>query len=206
MENIIDLLYQMAPYAHFISFGILMLSGLSLPISEDVVIIVAGSIAATIIPENKVIIFIGCYAGALISDWIPYSLGRFFGPSIFKISLFQKLLPEHKIKKIEKYFEKYHAKTLFLGRFIPFGVRNVLFFTTGLVQTRFIKFLTVDVCALTITSLIQFTIGYTLGENYKEIFPYLNRYKIIVISIFFVIIIAFYVRKRYLKKYFNAIK
>ena len=69
----------------------------------------------------------------------PIVLDDFLDQRSFKIAIFQKLLPQHKIKKIEDYFDKYHAKTLFLGRFIPFGVRNVLFFTTGLSPDQIYK-------------------------------------------------------------------
>ena len=195
----------MAPYVHFISFGILLLSGLNVPISEDFIIIVSASIAATIIPENTIVIFIGCYAGALVSDWIPYSIGKFLGPRIFKVHFFEKLLPQHKIFKIEEYFNKYHAKTLFFGRFIPFGVRNVLFFTAGLVKTRFVKFLVVDIAALSCTSIIQFSLGYALGENYKNLFPYIDRYKLFIFIIFIVIISFIVVRKKYIKRYYKNV-
>jgi membrane protein DedA with SNARE-associated domain len=197
MDQLIDFLYQMAPYAHFIAFGMLMLSGLSVPISEDVVIIISASIPATLQPDNAVLIFAGCFLGALFSDWIPYSIGRFGGPKILSIPFFARNLPRHKIEKIENYFHRYHVKTLFFGRFIPFGVRNALFFTAGLLKVKFFKFLLIDFCALVITASIQFTIGYTLGENFRSIFPYLDRYKLVIFVLFLSIIAAVVIKRRF---------
>jgi len=173
-----------------------MLSGLSIPISEDVVIIISASIAATLQKDHTVIIFIGCFFGALISDWIPYTIGRFGGPKILQIPFFARILPKYKIDKIEAYFEKYHVKTLFFGRFIPFGVRNALFFTSGLMKVKFYKFILVDFCALLFTSIIQFSIGYKLAENFRSIFPYLDRYKLIIFGLFILIILTIFLKKK----------
>ena len=77
-------------------------------------------------------------------------------------------------------FEKYGVKTLLIGRFIPFGVRNVLFITSGLIKMRLLKFMVVDLIALSVTSTILFSLGYSFGHNYKVIIPYLDRYKYII--------------------------
>ena len=61
---------------HFISFGLLILAGFNIPISEDLVFIISASIAAAVIPENRFLIFAGCFLGASFSDIIAYSIGR----------------------------------------------------------------------------------------------------------------------------------
>ncbi len=186
----------MAPNVHFISFGLLILAGFNFPVSEDIVFIVSASIAATIVPENTVYIFIGCFLGAYFSDVIAYVLGRTLGRKLLKISFFQKFLPEEKIETIEKYFLKYGGKTLFFGRFIPFGMRNVLFATSGIVKMKIQKFLAVDLMALSVTSTIMFYLGYSLGRNYKVIFPYLNRYKFVILAIFILLVVFILTRNR----------
>ena len=50
MDYITNILLNAAPYVHFISFGLLLLAGFNLPISEDLVFIVSASIAATMVP------------------------------------------------------------------------------------------------------------------------------------------------------------
>ena len=141
----------MAENLHFISFGLLLLAGLNFPVSEDLVFIISASIAATIIPENTYLIFFGCYLGAYMSDIIAFSLGRYGLPLLFKTNLFNRKSTRKKIVRIESYFNKYGGKTLFIGRFIPFGVRNMLFLTAGMVKFNFFKFLLIDLAALTVT-------------------------------------------------------
>lgn len=190
----------MAPSVHFISFGLLILAGFNFPVSEDIVFIVSASIAATLVPENTLYIFIGCFLGAYFSDIIAYMLGRTVGRKILQFSFFQKLFPEEKILYIENHFLKYGGYTLFFGRFIPFGMRNVLFFTSGVIKMRIQKFMAVDLLALSVTSSIMFYLGYSLGQNYSIVFPYLNRYKFLVFAIFIFIILFFFIKGR-LKKY-----
>jgi len=196
MEFISDVLNHSTEYLHFISFGLLLLAGFNLPVSEDLVFIISASIAATSIPENKVYIFIGCFMGAYLSDIIAYSLGRFLGPKIFEIPFLNKMVPISKLERIKHYFEKYHTKTLFFGRFIPFGVRNVMFLTAGLTKLNFYRFMIVDFLALCCTSTILFTLGYSFGANYQVIIPYLNQYKFIIFGIFLIIILVFILKNR----------
>ena len=186
MEFITSLLTNAAPHVHLISFGLLFLSGFNLPISEDIVYIVSASIAATIIPENTLKIFAGCFAGAYVSDIVAYFTGRLvIGDILLKKTSFSKLtiikrgFSEERMLKLKNYFDKYGLKTLFFGRFIP--MRNILFMTCGLIKMRLKNFLIVDICALTCTSIILFYLGYSLGENYEKISPYIQRYKTIVL-------------------------
>lgn len=197
MNNIADILYAMAPHVHLMAFGLLLLSGLNFPVSEDLVIIISASVAATVIRQNCVIIFIGCFMGAFLSDSLAYSVGRIGGRRLLESSFVSRLFHADRIRTIENYFMKYGGKTLFFGRFIPFGVRNVLFMTSGLVRMRYFKFFIIDLFAVSITSTILFSTGYTLGGNYSRIMPYLNRYKMIIFTLFILILITVYMVRKY---------
>ena len=190
----------MAPQVHFIAFGLLLLAGMNFPVSEDIVIIISASIAATVIPENRYCIFIGCFAGAYLSDLVAYSIGRFGLSRLSTTVFFKRFFKEDKILRIEEYFERYGVKTLFFGRFIPFGVRNILFMTSGIIKLNIVRFMLVDVLALSITSFTLFFLGYTLGNNYMKIFPYLKMYKYIIFAVFFAILLTVILKKRYSDK------
>ena len=180
---------------HFISFGLLMLAGLNVPVSEDLVFIISASIASAVIPENACLIFTGCFLGAYLSDLVAYSIGRHGLPLIQKFGFLKSDYTKKMIFNLHVYFKKYGGKTLFFGRFIPFGVRNVMFITAGLVKVNILKFMIIDLLALTITSSILFFIGYKFGENIGSIKVYLANYKIIVFIIFLIFVSAFVVKK-----------
>lgn len=196
----------MSPYVQFISFGLLMLSGLNLPVSEDIVFIISASIAATIEPQNTLYIFAGCYMGAYLSDILAYCIGRFgikkilYSRLMIRLKLVNPQNVESRMKILSGYFESYGGKTLFFGRFIPLGFRNILFMTCGFIKMNPVKFMIIDLCAVTSTSLILFTLGYTFGNNYEKIFPYINRYKIVLVAVIVTLIIIFIARKKIKKQ------
>lgn len=196
MAYISHLLFDFAPHVHYLAFILLLLAGFNFPISEDIIFIISASIAATIIPEHTFKIAAGCILGAYSSDIISYCLGRFGMKFILQHKKLARFYPVDKIKKIEYYYQSHGAKTLFFGRFIPFGVRNVIFLTAGLARMKLYKFLLVDLLALSITSTILFALGYTLGSNYEIIFPYLNRYKLIIFSFFLLTVLSIVIYKR----------
>ena len=77
MDYITEILLSSVSYVHFISFGLLILAAFNIPISEDIVFIVSASIAASKVPENIYLIFMGCYLGAYISDRINRIVSEF---------------------------------------------------------------------------------------------------------------------------------
>lgn len=206
MIDIQSLLMGMIPYVQYVSFGLLLLAGLNLPVSEDIVFIVSASLAATIVPENTFYIFAGCFLGAFMSDLEAYLIGRFAikrmlsGTILNRLNIFNSKKLEQKIETVRRYFLKYGGKTLFAGRFIPFGVRNVLFMTSGLIHMNIIKFIIIDLCALICTSTILFSLGYSFGNKLEHIFPYLNRYKLVIVGIFVAGVILVVIRNRYIKR------
>lgn len=188
MEQLSDLLYDFAPYTHYIAFGLLILAGLNVPVSEDLIFIISASIAATIVPRNTALIFGACFLGAYTSDIMAYSLGRFAGRRILEMKMIRRFISIKRVMKVERYFHLYGRKTLFFGRFIPFGVRNILFISAGIARMRFHFFLLIDFLALIITSSILLSLGYFLGENFMLIEPYLKEYRYIVFAIFLLIV------------------
>ncbi len=196
MAYISQLLFDFAPHVHYFSFILLVLAGFNFPISEDIIFIISASIAATIIPEHTFKIAAGCVLGAYTSDIISYCLGRFGMKFIFEHKKLARFYPLDKIQKIEYYYESHGSKTLFFGRFIPFGIRNVIFLTAGLAKMNIYKFMIVDFMALSITSTVLFTLGYTLGSNYEVIFPYLNKYKLLLFSLFLLTIVTIIIYKK----------
>jgi len=195
MTYLTQLLFDFAPYVHFIAFSLLFLAGFNLPISEDIVFIISASIAATIVPENTFKIAAACVLGAYSSDIIAYFLGRYGMKFILQHKKLARFYPMEKINKIESYYTSHGAKTLFFGRFIPFGVRNIIFLTAGLAEMKFFKFCIVDFIALSLTSTILFTSGYQLGANYEIIFPFLNKFKIAIFIIFVAFLSALFIIK-----------
>jgi membrane-associated protein len=192
----------MVQYTHFISFGLLLLAGFNLPVSEDLVFIISASIAATTVPENTIQIFAGCFLGAYLSDLIAYTIGRYgikkilFSPLLTRARIVNRASIEQKLEKTKGFFSRFGGKTLFFGRFVPFGVRNVIFMSCGLIRMPYPRFMLIDLSALVFTSSILFFLGYSFGNNYEVILTYINRYKIIIFILFVLLVLFLVIRKK----------
>lgn len=196
MDSLIQIIFEHAQYAHWIVFGALMLAGLNVPISEDLMIIFSAVLAATVVPENTYKLFLGVFLGAYISDWACYWLGRHFGPKLWNIKWFARSFDQKRIDQIHEYYRKYGFLTLLVGRFIPFGVRNGLFLTAGLGKMPFGKFLISDGIACIASNTILFTLAYNVGKNYETLLSMVKTFNIFLFSAFAVAIIGFIWYKR----------
>ncbi len=192
-------IFEHASYAHWVVFSLLMLAGINLPISEDLLIIASATIASTLVPENVWKLFAAVFLGAYISDWIPYWIGRRFGPSLWNIRWFARMIKKERLEQVKQYYAKYGVMTLIVGRFIPFGVRNCLFAAAGMGKMRFWKFLLSDGLACLISNTTLFSIAYLCGKNYSLLIEKLKWVNVTLFLLFVVAVIAFIcykIRKR----------
>ena len=191
MEQILEMAQRNIHNAPYIIFGLLLLAGLNIPVSEDGMLFISGYLASHY-PEQLTPLFIGVYLGAYFSDLICYWLGRLLGPKLFEIPFFAKMVSKEKIDKIHAYYEHYGIITLIIGRFIPFGVRNALFLTAGLGKMNFLKFALADLLACTISTSVFFTLYYHFGRSVIE---YIKDANIIIFAIVAVAIGYFFREK-----------
>lgn len=192
MSYFINFIFEHAAHAHWIIFGSLILAGFNLPISEDFMIIISAILASSIIPKHTFILFASVFFGAYISDWMVYWIGRLLGMKLFKIKWFKKTFPKKKLAKVKLFYKKYGFYTLLVGRFIPFGVRNCLFFTAGMTRMNLVKFAISDGIACFCSNIFLFSIAYSIGKNYHALFTYLKKVNIFIFVFFIFTIIAFF--------------
>lgn len=169
METFTAWILSHAGLAHWMIFFGLILAGCNIPISADLLVITAAILAATVVPENIWLLYASILLGALFSAYIAYWTGRLVGSSLRKNRFFSRYLPDARLAKIEKFYEKYGLLTLIVGRFVPFGVRNAIFMTTGMSRVSFGKFALRDSLACFIWTASNFSIFYMLGQNYEQV-------------------------------------
>jgi membrane-associated protein len=195
MEGILENIQANVQWAPYMIFGLLLLAGFNLPVSEDGMLFISGILAAKN-PELKYQLFTGVFLGAYFSDLICYWLGRLLGPKLWKINFFASMVSMDKVDRMNQFYTKYGLVTLLLGRFIPFGVRNGLFLTAGLGKMNFLKFSLSDLLACTISCITFFALYFHFGETVIE---YVKKGNIIIFSIAAVALVVYFVRKKRLK-------
>lgn len=165
MEEILLYIQTNVAYAPYLIFGLLVLAGFNIPVSEDLMLFVSAILAAKN-PDYLVSLFSAVFLGAYISDLICYGfMGRYLGQKIFKIKFFANMISQEKLNQITNFYKKYGVFTLIFGRFIPFGVRNGLFLTAGLGKMNAVKFALSDLLACTISCIFFFSLYYFYGES-----------------------------------------
>ncbi|MFT6069926.1 MAG: membrane protein DedA with SNARE-associated domain [Bacteriovoracaceae bacterium] len=193
LEAALEYIYANANNAPYIIFGLLLLAGFNIPVSEDIMLFTSALLAAKN-PELLYPLFFAVFAGAYLSDVICYAfMGRFLGEKIFRNKFLKSMAPPEKIEQINKFYAKYGIITLILGRFIPFGVRNALFLTAGLGKMNAVKFCVADFIACSISCISFFALYYTFGESVIE---YVKKFNVIIFSIAAVVGVIFYLRNR----------
>ncbi|MEQ9365866.1 MAG: DedA family protein, partial [Leptospirales bacterium] len=173
----IEFLLNQAAYAHWYIFALLLVAGLNIPVSEDLMAIGAGVLAVTMVPENTALLYAGLFFGAYLGDIENYWLARLAGRRLLRFSVMQRLLPAARLDQARVFLERYGAAAIFLGRFIPFGVRNALFTTAGLSRMAFWKFALFDFFACLSSTALLFSLGRAFGANYPRLLEMLNEGK-----------------------------
>ncbi|POB15462.1 DedA family protein [Halobacteriovorax sp. DA5] len=188
---------HMAP---FIIFGLLLLAGFNIPISEDVMLFTSAILAAKN-PDYLYPLFFGVFLGAYLSDLICYGfIGRYLGPKIFKIKFFASMVTPERLDMVNAFFKKYGVFTLIFGRFVPFGFRNALFLSAGLGRMNAWKFALSDLLAATVSCVVYFTVYYKFGETAIE---YIKKSNYVIGAVALAVILGVIVSK-WKKKNVNA--
>jgi membrane-associated protein len=204
MESLLQWLTVHADHAHFIIFGLLVLAGFSLPISEEVMLIISGVLASSVIPDHTPHLFLSVLLGCYFSDWTAYWIGRVFGKKLYNVRWLPFSLTEQRVKRLSWFYENYGFLTLFIGRFIPFGVRNGIFMTAGVGRMHFGKFALINAIGCLVFSFLIFSLAYSFGKNYDVFYQMMNSGNKIIFG-FFIGTIVFALGLYWLKKRTTAV-
>lgn len=150
-------------------FGTLLLTGFGIPLSIDIVLLGIAIFSATEAPQMALPLYIAFFAGCCGSAQIAYWMGRLLGSRLLQLPFFAKIVPKKKIELVQDYFEKYGGWTLFIGRFIPFGIRSCIFWSSGISKMSFAKFAIQDFFSCLVWSSVFFMIYYQIGTFVEEL-------------------------------------
>jgi membrane protein DedA with SNARE-associated domain len=206
IETFLTYICEHAHHAPWIIFSLLLLSGINIPISEDMMLLGGGAIAATCFQDHVLQLYFWIFLGCYLSAWEGYWIGRLLGPKLYQISLFKKIITPERMDWLRSYYAKYGIFTFIIVRFCPGGVRSALFMSSGLTKMPFPLFMMRDGLACLLSSSVIFSIGYHFAANIDKIFLYLKRYSLGFFTLFFIAIticLIYYGYHYYFKKESN---
>jgi membrane-associated protein len=191
MNSLITTITEHAHTAHWYVFVAILLAGLNIPICIDLLLLISAFLATMIIPEHTVYLFLSCLFGCYFSAWLAYWLGRILAPRLCSIRWLKHIVNIERLQRMKTFYEKYGLRTFIIGRFIPFGVRNCLFMSSGMSKMHFGKFALLDACACTLWCTTLFALFYYLGQNYQILWHYLKAFNLFVFVAFGVTVIGY---------------
>jgi membrane protein DedA with SNARE-associated domain len=179
---------------------LLSLSGLGLPIPEEVVVVTAGFLSHDGEIFKWQYAYLACLGGALAGDIVVYSIGRYLGHGFFKrYPWFARLMHEEREAKMEQMIQKHGLKVFFVARFLV-GVRVPLYLAAGVVRMSWPRFLLINsFCATTVVSL-TFWLGYRYGNSVVETIRNSQNGLAIIVSLAIAIGLTFYLLRRRRRK------
>ena len=177
----------------------LTLTGIGLPIPEEVPIVAAG-VASRAQALHWYYALPACLVGALLGDSLMYALGRFFGAKVLKEHPWWSgfLTPERE-KTIETLINKHGIKAFFVARFLV-GLRSPFYLTAGILRVKYRWFLFADfVCASVVIGGF-FGLAYLFGDRITGLIQSVERgftvIAILVALVALAVIAFFSFRKR----------
>ncbi len=178
----------------------LTLTGIGLPIPEEVPIVAAG-VASRVEDGLKWYYALpSCMVGALLGDSLMYAIGRFFGARILKEHpWWSGFLTAEREKTIEDLIKRHGIMAFFVARFLV-GLRSPFYLTAGMLRVKYRWFLFADfICASVVISGF-FGLAYLFGDRITSLIRSAERgftaAVIVVALVAFAVIAFFSFRKR----------
>jgi len=139
----------------------------------DSLLFAAGALAATIDPETGQhvlrveVVAALLLAAAVLGDAVNYAVGHYVGPKVFSSTddagLVHKLLNRKHLAQAHAFFEKYGAKAVVLGRWVPI-VRTFVPFVAGAGSMTYRTFAIYNVLGAVIWVGVCLGAGYAFGN------------------------------------------
>ncbi len=162
-------------HATYLGIGLgLVLTGMGLPVPEEVFLIVAGA-ASRDGSLNPWLALATCLIGAVLGDCLIYAIGYQFGQSVLRTRgwLARWLHPERE-RQMEQMISRHGLKALLLARFLV-GVRGTVYLAAGVLRVPFLRFLAVDAISATAVVGTVFGLSYVFGNQIRTWWLWIRR-------------------------------
>jgi membrane protein DedA with SNARE-associated domain len=176
-------------------FGLMILESSSLPVPSEVILPFSGYLVSTG-QLNFLETVVVATVAAIVGSLIDYYIGLKGIEALTKRKVLGRaLLSMDQLTFAGKWFSKYGALAIFLGRLIP-GVRTLISFPAGAAKMPLPKFLVYTTAGCLLWNSILIYVGYYLGKKWAEVASVSHYILIAVIGALAVVIIGYLVRRR----------
>jgi membrane-associated protein len=175
---------------YFVRFGYLIVFGtcflensafVGAVIPGDAVLLLAGFyVQRTDLNLAPVVIL--SFIGAILGDSLGYLVGRTFGRRL--VDRFgQRLLPQKRLERIDRYFKEYGTWAVAMGRITPI-VRTVNTFTAGMAKMPFHRFIVAVASAAAVWSVAMPVAGFLFSGSLEIVRHALGWAGVVILVLF----------------------
>jgi len=113
---------------------------------------------------------------------IWWRIGRLLGGNLEKRPWLAKIFPKEKIEQVKERFRKYQFRAIVAGRYV-YGLRPVLFFTSGASRMPLWKFVAADAIAAGVNAVIWVYLGDHFGDRIGDALHWAERSETILLIV-----------------------
>ena len=147
----------------WIVFGLLLLSGIGIPLGEDIIIIPAGMLvqqeALPLMPT-----LLAAYFGVVAGDILWFTVCSKLGTRLVHKKWFKRLVHPKKMLQVKYQFDMRGAWVVVLSRFIP-ASRTTAITVAGMMHMSYWKFIVATATCVLITAPMQLFAGWWISDS-----------------------------------------
>lgn len=148
---------------------------------EETILLLAGYVVFQELARFWPIVVSALFA-AVLGDTALYGIGRFVGGDLKKRPWLGKIFRRSRIEKAKKRFRKYQFRAIVAGRYV-YGLRPVLFFTSGATKMPVWKFLIADSIAAGANAILWIFLGDRFGGRIGDVLHWAERSETILLVV-----------------------
>lgn len=127
-------------------------------------------------------VFLGCFLGFWLVDFILYFVARFFGHRLLERPWVARRVSSESLTRSEVWFARHGPVVLFASRWIP-GTRVATYLTAGFLRMPLLHFVPVSFAAAALWTTAVFTVIHSLGLESMAMLRQVGAFVIISVSL-----------------------
>ncbi len=173
---------------------VLLVSGLGLPIPEDIPLLLAGMLCGMGRANIWVMVPL-TFAAVVIADLMVFTMGRVCGHHVPRLPIVGRYLTPARLARAEQAFHNHGGKTLFIARFLP-GVRSAIYFTAGTFKIPLWKMVAFDGAAAVLSVPTLVLVGYFGAAYFDQVVEFVERTQIGIAVLAVLAVVGFVMWRR----------
>jgi membrane protein DedA with SNARE-associated domain len=178
----------------FVVLALMLINSCGLPFPSEVIMPVAGVLAATG-HFNIVTVIVAGVAGSLLGALIAYSLARRYGRPLLLGPGRRIGISASHLDLADRWFARFGLPTVFFGRMLPV-ICTYISFPAGLAKVQPVWFAVLSLLGSTVWVTFLAVLGYEVGANYTNVAGPIGKIAIGIAVLVVLAVVVWYVRGR----------